>query len=146
MSFFIAPFRFVGLICFICFVFPFSTGKSHFRYFFGCFGYSAFITLTANIIWSWRWDKFSESEAHENSERRRTDNAWEEISPDIIEANKGYCVDHSPDIFAESCIRVKSNRIVGHRFITKHVYVLVYYNNKTLFHLEVEVFKTCLNI
>ena len=122
----------VDLFYLLCFS-VFHRKKSRFRYFFGCFGSSTFFTLTANIIWSWRWNNFSESEAHENSERRRTDNAREEISPDIIKANKGYCVDYSPDMFAESCIRLKSNRIVGHRFITKHVYVLVYYDNKTLF-------------
>ena len=45
--------------------------------------------------------------------------------------------------FAESCTRVKNNRSVGHRFTSKHVDALDCYNSKTLFHLEVEVFKTC---
>jgi len=62
---------------------------------------------------------------------------------DIIKTNKGYCVDYSPNIFAESCTRVKNNRSVGHRFINKHVDALDCYNSKTLFYVEVEVFKTC---
>ena len=60
-----------------------------------------------------------------------------------IHGHKGYCVDYSPNIFAESRTHVKNNRSVGHCFINKHVDVLICYNNKTLFHLEVEVFITC---